>query len=218
MKRFELILAFFLIPFGLTGQNQKELNNQNYNQMTHSFGDINVSISPDILFNAPHGIQPGGGLKLRMFISKRFSFDGDLLVSRDYVHFGLGLIGIPIWIMASHPGISSEQDFTFKELIAMGACMLLSAEHTSYHIPLGNYMDISPYVSLLRIKTDLTSEHKDTSDDKEYKLAFVTGLELNKYFNRFIFSPYVEYYRCYNGYNSGINLGLYFGLYFPAKK
>jgi hypothetical protein len=65
---------------------QNEANNQGFILQNHSFGDLSISASPTIFFNTPNGVQLAGGLRLKFFMSKRISFDTDLVFGRDYIH------------------------------------------------------------------------------------------------------------------------------------
>ena len=212
MKRSLITLFVFLFSLVLFGQLKIEQIDQIYNSQTiHSSGDASVSISPNILFNTPNGTQLAGGLKLRMYISKRFSFDSDLVLGYDYAHFGIGLIGLPIWCLFFRDGLKASENQTISGLVAFGLIMLISAEHTAYHIPLKNNTDLSPYISVLRLKK--TYNHDLDRD----QAAFAFGIEVNKYFKRFILSPYAEYNIGYLDHRSGFYTGVYCGYYFPLK-
>jgi hypothetical protein len=212
MKQALFTFSIFLFSVVLLGQLKIEPIDQIFNsQATHSSGDASVSISPNFLFNTSNGTQLAGGLKLRMYVSKRFSFDSDLVLGYDYAHFGLGLIGLPIWCLFFRDGLNASENQTISQVIAIGVVMLISAEHTAYHIPLKNYTDLSPYVSVLRLKK---SYNPDLDKDQA---AFAFGIEVNKYFKRFILSPYAEYNIGYSDNRSGFFTGVYCGYYFPLK-
>lgn len=212
MKRSLITLFVFLFSLVLIGQIKIEQIDQIYNSQTiHSSGDASVSVSPNILFNTPNGTQLAGGLKLRMYISKRFSFDSDLVLGYDYAHFGIGLIGLPIWYIFFREGLKPSENQTISGIVAVGLLMFISAEHTAYHIPLKNNTDLSPYISLLRLKK--TYNHDLDRD----QAAFAFGIEVNKYFKRFILSPYAEYNIGYLDHRSGFYTGVYFGYYLPLK-
>jgi hypothetical protein len=218
MKRGLYTFFVFIYSIVLSGQSENEPRTMSVGYTLHKAGDVSVALSPDILFNTPNGTQLAGGLKLRMFIGKRFSFDTDLVLSRDYVHLGPGLIGIPIWISLFRPGIfSGEQENTLSDLLTMGLLMLLTAEHTAYHIPVKESADISPYVSAVRLKQANKYGNSDSSDDNGVQFCFAIGLEVNKYFKRFILSPYAEYDIGYSNHISGFNTGIYCGYYFPTR-
>jgi len=213
MKRSLITLFVFLFSFVLFGQLKIEHIDQIYNSQTiHSSGDASVSISPNILFNTPNGTQLAGGLKLRMYMGKRFSFDSDLVLGHDYAHFGMGLIGLPIWYIFISHGLEASENQTITNIVLVGLLMLASAEHTAYHIPLKNNADLSPYISVLRLKK---SYNPDYDPDKA---GFAFGFEVNKYFKRFILSPYAEYNIEYSNHRQGFYTGVYCGYYFPIKK
>jgi hypothetical protein len=213
MKRSLLTIFIFIVPILLYGQVKIESSNQISNRQTsHSSGDVSVSLSPNILFNTPNGTQLAGGLKLRMFVGKRFSFDSDLMLGYDYAHFGFGLIGLPIWYVFIKEGLKPSENQTISGIIAVGVMMLISAEHTAYHIPVKNNTDLSPYISVLRLKKSFKP------DNVGDQAAFAFGFEVNKYFNRFILSPYVEYNIGYSDHRPGFYTGVYCGYYFSLKK
>jgi hypothetical protein len=88
--------------------------NQRYSTPDHVFGDITISVSPNLLFNTPNVFQMAGGLKLRMFMGKRVSFDTDIVFGRDYVHGGPGIIGIPAWILVFGSNNIESEDNSFS--------------------------------------------------------------------------------------------------------
>ena len=104
------------------------------------------------------------------------------------------------------------QDFLFAV-----AAIALSFEHISYHIPVKDNLDISPYVSLLRYK--YAYEHGNYSDNDFIgeQMSFASGVQINKYFGRFMLSPYAEYNIGYKDHIPGFNFGVYCGIYFPTK-
>jgi hypothetical protein len=185
-------------------------------KMQHQSGDIILSVSPNILFNTPNGVQIAGGVKFQMFLSKRISFDADLVFGRDYLHTGPGIIGIPVGLLLG-TGSEIESD-SFSDFLFYAAMIALSFEHISYNVPVKSDMDISPYISLLRYK--YAYEHGNYSDPnvKGEQLSFALGLQLNKYFGRFVLSPYAEWNMGYMDHISGFNVGVYCGIYFPVKK
>jgi hypothetical protein len=184
----------------------------------HSSRDLIISASPDVLFNTPNGIQFAGGLKIQMFVSKRISFDADLVISHNYVHAGWGLLGIPIWLLFGS-SLDKSADYTLQDFVALIVSCALCAEHTSCHIPLHDISaEISPYVSLLRYR--YAYEHGNYSDPGFIgeQLCGAAGLEFSKYLKRFVLSPYVE---CNIGYKNkipGICTGVCFGMSFPSRK
>jgi hypothetical protein len=216
MKKFLLALTIILSPVELSGQLQNEPGNQVPGQITHSFKDISISLSPNVLFNTPNGTQIAGGLKMRMFLGKRFSVDSELILGNDYTLAGPGLIGIPAWLLGFSFG--DEEGGTFSDLFVAGLLILVTAEHTAYHIPLNNSMELSPYISLLRLKQTYKYGYYDHPDVTEDQACFGFGLEANKYFNKFVLSPYVEFNMGYTDHRPGINTGIYFGYYFPLGK
>lgn len=217
MKWVKLISVICFISIALSGKSQNSQPVLSQSSTSHIFRDASFSVSPNVLFNTPNGIQFAGGFKLRMFVGKRFSFNSDIVFSRNYVHFGPGIIGIPAWLIAFNPNEETE-DHTLSELLGIGLIMIMSVEHTAYNIPVKNNTDISPYISILRFKDSYEFENNGNSGDSRQQVDFVAGLEVNKYFRRFLLSPYIEYHIGYNDHIQGLNSGVYFGYYFPVKQ
>jgi hypothetical protein len=178
----------------------------------HKYGDFMVSASPNVLLKTPNGVQMAAGLKMQLFLGRRFSVDGDLVFGRDYLHLGPGLIGLPIGILAW----SSESGDVTTFLFSLAA-IALSFEHFSYHIPAKDNLDIAPYISLLRYKYAYEYNNYSDTDFIGEQLSFAAGVQYNKYYGRFFLSPYMEYNIGYTDHISGFNIGVYFGIYFPAK-
>ncbi len=182
-------------------------------RIEHMYKDVIISASPDVLFNTPNGLQFGGGLKLRMYLGKNVSFESHLIFSKSYLIAGPGLVGLPIWIF----GLLNSEENTFTEFLAGAALALLSAEHISFHIPAGGSTELSPYISLLKLKQSYVhGTFSDPGTDPQ-QICLSTGLSLDKYFKRFVFSPYIEYNYGYTDHKSGINAGIWFGYYFYSK-
>jgi hypothetical protein len=184
----------------------------------HSAKDFSISASPDILFSTPNGRVFSGGLKIRAFAGKRFSFDSDILLGKNFMQIGPGIIGIPALLFSNGLGFGTDEgDQSFQEFLIMSAFILLSAEHFAYHIPIKNYTDISPYVSLLRFRQFTNVPGSQNTDGVEGSACFAAGLEINKYINRFMLSPYIDYSTAYSGAFRGFTCGVNFGYYVSNK-
>jgi hypothetical protein len=213
MKR--LLVLLFLLSTSLLTYSQYKYFNFDAPLDHHTGGDVILSVSPTVLLYTPNGSQLAGGIKIQIFLSKRFSLDADLMLSRNYVHLSPGLIGVPLGILALSMG--DDEDGSIIDLLAALAAIALAIEHVSYHIPMTRQFDISPYVSVLRYKyaneADKNSEPGFISD----QFCFTTGAQLNKYFGRFVVAPYAEYSIGYRDKLPGCNFGVYFGICFPTK-
>jgi hypothetical protein len=220
MKKSILFLSLMMAGSISFSQTENKTNNQRFSLSNHAFGDISISVAPSLLYNTPNVLQFAGGFKLRMFLGKRVSFDTDMAFGRDYIHAGPGLIGIPAWILfvGSFGTQGEDEERPISELLFIAAMMILSAEHTSLHFPVNNSLDVSPYISLLRYKSSYEYGHYSNTGRTNEQLSYAIGLEVNKYFNRFMFSPYVEYNAGYVDHTAGINAGVYCGIYFPNKR
>ena len=218
MKKLTLLFTIFIFPVILAAQTQDEPEQLKSDQTVHSKGDFSISASPDILFDTPNGSFIAGGLKLRVFVGKRFSFDSDVLFGRHFMQIAPGIIGIPAILLGYEMGFGIEEgDNTFEEFLIMGVLIVLSVEHFAYHIPVKGYTDISPYVSLLRFRQFSNVADSENDDGIEGSACFAVGLEVNKYFKKFVVSPYADYSVGYSGPIHGVTCGINFGYYFSSK-
>jgi len=223
MKKLRLVFIVFQLCSCLVTYSQFEYYKPDTTRNNHRAGELIVSASPNILLNTPKGVQFAGGLKFQVFLGKKISIDADMVFGRDYIHAGPGIIGLPLCLIASG-SFFRNQEFSFgdgegslTDFFFSVAIIAMSFEHISYHIPLNNYLDISPYLSLLRYKyAYVYNNHSDTEYRGE-QLSFASGVQLNKYFGRFVLSPYFEYNIGYRDHISGYNIGVYCGIYFPYK-
>lgn len=219
MNRSLLVVFFIFISSTIFCQQDSTVSAGKNRLPFHAFGDFSLSGSADILFNTPNGVQLAGGIKISTFVSKRISFDSDLVAGSDYFHMGPGIIGIPIWLLLleSVTGVNGEAT-TFQEFLLYAFFIVLSTEHISYHIPVKNMIDISPYISILRYKH--AYEFGYHPDDPGYagdQFSYAVGVQMNKYFHRFMVSPYAEVNVGYSDHIPGINIGVYCGYYFPNR-
>jgi hypothetical protein len=218
MKSAILFLSLVMtcsIAFSQTSENG---NFQRFSVPAHGFGDFSISASPQILFNTPNALQFAGGLKLRLFMGKRISFDSDVVFGRDYIHGGPGLIGIPVWLLVLGGGGTGDEERPISDLLFIAAAMILSAEHISYHIPIKGSTEISPYISCLKYKSAYEYGHYSNTNRTNEQLCGTLGLEVNKYFNRFLLSPFIECNIGYVDHNPQVNAGLYCGYYIINKR
>lgn len=181
----------------------------------HYSGQSILSFSPTVLLNTPNGIQLAGGIKYQLFVGKRLSMDADIVFSKDYFHFGPGLLGLPLLLFS---GSGSDDFESFGSFLFWLGAIALSFEHLSYHIPVNTDFDISPYASVLRYK--YSYEHNDLSnpDFIGEQLSCALGVQICKYFGRFVFSPYGEWNLGYRDLNSRFNIGIYLGIYFKRER
>ena len=223
MKKFLLICAIFSGCLSLVAYSQFEYNKPDtiVSMNRHKKREMIFAASPTFLMNTPNGAQLVGGVKLGVFLGKRFSVDADLVLGRDYVHAGPGLFGLPLYLIASASNsdefFSWDDESSLTNFLISVAFIALSFEHMSYHIPLQKDVEISPYISLLRYKyAYVRSNYSDVNFVSE-QFSFASGLQVNKYFGRFVLSPYAEYNIGYKDHISGFNIGVYCGIYFPGK-
>lgn len=218
--RLKIIFISCLVTIS-TGQichSQDQFNNPRYGLPVHGFGDISISAAPNMLFNTPNTVQFAGGLKIRMFMSKHFSFDSDLVFGRDYVHGGPGLIGLPIWYVILSTLDNEAEIESFSNVLFYLAMGILSVEHISYHIPVKDAVEISPFLSLLRYKSAYEYGIYNETNRTNEQLSLAFGLEINKYFKSFLLSPYIECNIGYTDHKPGVNAGVYCGVFFPGVR
>jgi len=223
MKKYLLVFILFQVCSCLSTFSQLEYYKPDTNRNCHKAGEMILSASPNVLLKTPNGVQFAGGLKFQIFLGKRFSVDADMVFGRDYFHAGPGTIGLPLCLLAGGSFFKNQEfsfgdgEGSFTDFLFSAAIIALSFEHVSYHIPVYKNLDISPYLSLLRYK--YAYEYRNYSDSEFIgeQLSFASGVQINKYFGRFVLSPYAEYNIGYSDHISGCNIGLYCGIYFPNK-
>ena len=209
IKSSAVIIALGLITLPIKSQENRIVN--------HHAGQAILSASPTVLLNTPKGVQMAGGIKFQLFLGKRLSIDADIVFSNDYVHFGPGVIGVPLGLFAWNSDEESEFE-DFSTFLFSIAAIALSFEHISYHIPVRTDLDISPYISVLRYKISNPHNLPENTDFMGEQLSFATGVQVNKYYGRFVLSPYGEFNLGYKDLAPRINLGLYLGYYFRGKQ
>jgi hypothetical protein len=217
MKRRSLLFFFILMTACQAGYSQFEFYDPEATKNQHSAGDFIISASPNLLFNTPNGTQFAGGLKIKAFISKRISVESDLVFGRDYFHAGLGIIGIPIGLLTLNGKGESDGFQSFEEFLFYAGAIILSFEHMAYNIPLKNNVDISPYISVLRFKSSYEYNNEANPAFAGEQMSFAAGIEVEKYFGRFVLSPYAEFNIGYTDHLAGYNIGVYLGILFPVK-
>ena len=208
-----VLLCVILFSTAICQENPVEVPVK-YPMPEYSFGDFSLSLSPNLLCNTPNGVQLAGGFKMNAYVCKWLSFETDVVAGREYFHFGFGIVGIPIFLLFLSQGTQAE---TFGTLLLEILLVTLSAEHVAGHIPVKNAIDISPYISLLRLKYSYKYGEYDSFDYAGDQACGAIGLQLNKYFNRFYISPYAEVNLGYEDHIPGVNIGIYCGFYFYGK-
>jgi hypothetical protein len=217
MKRLLFTFSFFLLSIVMVAQIHDEPELLNSTQTVHSKKDFSISASPGFLLNTPNGNIFTGGLKIRVYVGHRFSFDSDIMFGRHYMQLAPGIIGIPALLLGYELGFGTEEGQTFTEFLILGALIVLSVEHFAYHIPVRGYIDISPYMSLLRFRQFTNVANSENADGVEGSICFAAGLEVNKYFSKFILSPYADYSVGYSGPIRGFTFGINLGYYLSNK-
>ncbi|MFC2136840.1 hypothetical protein ACFLTE_01565 [Bacteroidota bacterium] len=160
-------------------------------------------------------IQPrlGYGLTMNGFWSDKFSSQYMLNFRANYFELSTSIISIPLLFAIS----GDDEEGTLQDLGAFIILFAISFENFAFHFPLNENFELSPSVSLLRLKYFFD---EDAPDRKEY-LTFSgsLGCQLNQkigqYFN---LGYFIEGSKLYTGNSPvGLNAGIRFGAYFPIK-
>ena len=189
--------------------------------LVHKKHDFSIFLSTAYLSaNDPFSPTLSGGIKMRMFLGERFSFDSGFMIGKDHSQWGFGTLGLPVWMLGIGFFSDEEDDIetSLWKFLFFGTVMLLSAEHIAYHVPLQGNFEISPYVSFLRMKQFSVVESQEHPDGYASETCFALGVELNTYFNKFIVSPYLDYNIAYSGDFRGFNVGINAGYYLPTRR
>lgn len=151
-------------------------------------------------------------------MGKNFSFDSDLMIGKDFIQLGPGLLGLSVLLLGFDWEIGTGEDQNgLSEIILMGIAVLFSAEHFSFHFPVAKNTEISPYISLLRFRQFNSKTLEENGKPAPGALCFAGGLEINRYFNRFLLSPYIDYTAGYSQPIKGFTGGIHFGYYFTGR-
>jgi hypothetical protein len=212
MKRILHVALLILFSIGAYGQKSNSTIKTRDSKDYHLPGDFTLSAAPNVLFDTPNGTQFAGGFKMRVFAGKRLSFETDVVFSKDYCHFGLGLIGIPLTLLSL--SAMNNDDAPLSALLGLVAGVAISLEHFAYHIPVSPQTDLSPYISLLRYKIAYPYGGYENPELTREQFCLAGGLEINRYYNRFMLSPYCEVNMGYTDHKVGVNAGVYLGYYF----
>ena len=182
----------------------------------HEMRDWTLSISPNFV-NHPNAYpRVVGGINSMVFLGKYFSLNASVAAGQGYFHFGTGIIGVPAIIIA---GADMMFDNLGLEAMLVWAVILgLAFENFNIHIPVTSHLEISPYISLLRIKY---IEEGYGANGEAWNINFVGGVRLNIFTSdRFFIAPYIETTRDWGNKSGGIwgvNGGIHAGFYFRRK-
>ena len=216
-----VLLIVSVFPSLLFAQDDIFTNSPSEPAVIHRKHDFSIFLSTAYLSaNNPYNPTLSGGIKMRMFLGERFSFVSGFMIGQDHSQWGFGTLGLPLWMLGMEILFDENDDIgsEFAKTIFFGIVMLLSAEHMAYHIPVYDNLEISPYVSFLRMKQFSNVESQEHPDGYVGATCLAFGAELNTYFNKFIVSPYVDYNIAYSGDFRGFNIGISVGYYLPTKR
>lgn len=209
--RFVVLVFFVVCGFSQTSAQENFVAEPT--PVMHEMRDWTLSLSPNYI-NHPNAYpRVVGGLNSMVFLGKYFSLNASVAAGQGYFHFGAGIIGVPAIIFAGADFILDNADL---EAILVWALMLgLAFENFNIHIPVTSHFEVSPYISLLRIKY---IEEGYGALGNAWNANLVGGLRLNIFISdRFFLAPYMEATRDWGhksggiwGVNGGLNAGFYF--------
>ncbi len=211
-KKTYILFFVLLLAQGLCHINAQD---QVYNSMAPTFhnpSDWTLAISPAYANHPEASPRFIGSFDASLFLGKHVSLNANFTAGRGYLQFGLGIIGIPLF-SALLGGWESE---SIEEFLLSLAIVILSFENLNFHVPVSRKIEISPYFSLLRIKTIQGGYGKGD----ETSANFVLGSRINFFTtDRFFVSPFAETTRDW-GTNGrwGVNGGVQCGFYFYARQ
>jgi hypothetical protein len=169
--------------------------------------DFILQLSPNYVYREDAFPRITGSINMQYFVAGNVSINGNLSIGQDYIHFGPGLLGIPLISLGGLRTWLAADEFLLFLVIVAG-----SFENTAFHFPVSHNLDISPYFSLLRFQY---LYEPPTSQYNDFSLSLALGSRLNIFFaEQWIIAPYFEYTRTYfsrfNGFQGGILIGYYF--------
>lgn len=162
----------------------------------HQAGDFYIGATPVYYNNSV--VNSSGmaiGIKSKIYLGNRVSFDGDLVLSEDYWHMAIGFLPICLNFLFQ---------LTDDEVSIL--LLLFSFGQLAIHFPIANQAEISPYVGLGRYSN--IADWEDMPKSTEIN-SFVIGVELNRYCKQFVVSPFVEYSHFYRKPMQSIQFGVY---------
>jgi hypothetical protein len=162
----------------------------------------------------------GGSLNFEWNILKNISiqYNFDYLERNDQIrqfHTPLGAIGGPIWIAASSKSLIDGDSTTTGIGILYGLLVLALPDGVSYHIPVSNRWQISPYANILGIDF-VKNRNDETKSDIKYSCSF--GVKGMTVFNNTISTSIFLETRKTAGMGWGFGGGFGFGYLFGKHK
>jgi hypothetical protein len=175
---------------------------QYYSPSLYKPGNVTLGIGPVMLLNTEASFPLAGTFSMQYFLGSRFCLKSDLVMGDNYIHFGLGFIGMISWMSFNSRTYSvmdvNEIRGLFTQIVSFIIFTTLSFEQMSYHIPVSRHSDISPSLSLLRFTFQPGGFHSGAA----------VGCRYNYHHDRFIFSPYAEYSVFYDNERYSFNIGI----------
>ncbi|KPK85883.1 MAG: hypothetical protein AMS27_06405 [Bacteroides sp. SM23_62_1] len=205
-----LIFSFFLVLSNIYLDAQDMVYEGKKLSLPYSPRDFILGLAPNYVYREDAFPRITGSLNMQYFIARNVSINGNISLGQDYAHFGPGILGVPWMALGTFQTWFSSDDFLMLFLIMAG-----SFENTSFHFPVGNNLDLSPYFSLLRFQY---LYEPPVSRFNDFSGGLALGSKLNIILSdHWIIAPYIEYTRTYISGHDGIQGGFYAGYYFKSK-
>lgn len=162
----------------------------------------------------------GGSLNFEWNILKNVSiqYNFDFLERNDnirQIHTPLGIIGGPIWMAASAKSLTDGDSTTTGIGILYGLLVLALPDGVSYHIPVSDRWQISPYANVLGIDF-VKNKNDDSESDIKYSCSF--GARWMTVFNDHISTSFFIETRKTAGMGWGIGGGFGVGYFFGKSR
>ncbi len=81
----------------------------------HIGGEVIFELSPNLVIPAEGQDAIAGGMNLQIFVFRKVSLNGNLVIGKDYLHFGPGIIAMPVrllsgWMRGDFISVSISRD------------------------------------------------------------------------------------------------------------
>ncbi|MBL7856719.1 MAG: hypothetical protein JNM57_03445 [Cyclobacteriaceae bacterium] len=153
------------------------------------------------------------GLTGEYMLGDHFGIEFSVAGGKDYLHFGTGALFAPLALLLSNA--NTEDSGGGLLILLLGIASLF--EHTNYHIPLSEKVELVPYVSLLRFRY-IYEEIQPHDVDIFASWSIGTKLSLITKKNWFINATVEGSQLYYSGRPKGIQAGIHIGRIFKSKR
>ncbi|MEM9025131.1 MAG: hypothetical protein AAGB22_15395, partial [Bacteroidota bacterium] len=149
------------------------------------------------------------GLRTNLQPSRYFGFEIQANIGQDYFDIGPGVLFLPFFLGGED--VDYWMEFTFDSWYGL-LLPLMAFENFSLHIPTASGLELSPYVSLARLRY-ITQETELLPTD-DFFLSGSIGLRANNRFGNVLLAPFAEVSMLYTDQQQlGLNFGFSIGFY-----